>query len=149
MIERREMDLYGKLKAFRMMLIDDDEWIRNSLRFFFESEGCRLLALETAEEGLEALEKENYDIIIVDYKLPGMDGLRFLEAIQISHPAAIKLLITAYGNEDVISGSRRVGVHEFIQKPFTSKTLEKSLSRLIEERERASRNLEGKQGSSK
>ena len=47
------MDLFSKLKKMRILLIDDDEWIRDSLSLYFEGEGCHLLALETAEEGNE------------------------------------------------------------------------------------------------
>ena len=125
------MDLFSKLKSMKILLIDDDEWIRDSMSIFFESEGCYLLALETAEEGIEELKKEVYDIIIVDYRLPGMDGLEFLRQIQESHPGAIKILITAYGSEEVVSEAMRIGIQDFIEKPFTTKTIEGSLSRLI------------------
>jgi DNA-binding NtrC family response regulator len=119
----------------KILLIDDDEWIRDSLGLYFEGEGCQLLALETAEEGIEALKKQDYDIIVTDYRLPGMDGLEFLKRIQDSHPQAIKILITAYGSEEVVSKAMRIGIHDFIDKPFTAKTIEDSLSRLIEKRE--------------
>ncbi|MFC1857199.1 response regulator [Thermodesulfobacteriota bacterium] len=125
------MDLFGKLKKKKMLLIDDDEWIRDSLCLFFEGEGCRLTALETAEEGLEALKEENYDVIIVDYKLPGMDGLEFLRLIQENDHQPVKILITAYGTEEVASKATGMGIQDFIAKPFTSKIIEKSLSRLI------------------
>ena len=66
----------------KILLIDDDEWIRDSLRLFFEGEECHLKAIEKAEEGLKILKNENYDIIIVDYRLPDMDGLEFLKQIK-------------------------------------------------------------------
>lgn len=129
------MDLFSKLKKMKIMLIDDDEWIRNSLSLFFETEGCYLLALETAEEGIEELKKQHYDIIIFDYRLPGMDGLEFLRRIQDLHPDTMKILITAYGSRELLTEAIRVGVQDFIEKPFTSKTIEGCLSRLIENRE--------------
>ena len=116
----------------KILLIDDDEWIRDSLTLFFENEGCCLVALETAEEGMAALKKKSYDIIIADYKLPGMDGLEFFKHLQKSHPDVIKILITAYGSNGVVSEAFKLGIHDFIDKPFTSKTIESSLSRLIE-----------------
>ena len=128
------MDLFSKLKEMKILLIDDDKWIRDSLSLFFEYEGCHFLALETAEEAMEALKMHNYDIIIVDYKLPGMDGLEFLKRIHESHPDTRKILITAYRNEEVVSEAIRMGVQDFIEKPFTSKIIEASLSRLIEAR---------------
>ena len=126
------MDLFDRLKEMRMLLIDDDEWIRDSLTLFFEGEECHLLALETAEEAMEVLKVQDYDVIIVDYKLPGMDGLAFLDQIQESHPGAMKILITAYKSDGLVSEARRLGTQDFIEKPFTSKTIEESLSRLIE-----------------
>lgn len=114
----------------KILLVDDDEWIRDSLCLLFEAEGCDLLALETAEEGLKALEYQNYDIIISDYKLPGMDGLEFLRQIQASHPNAVKIMITAYMNKSLVSEGRKIGVQDFIAKPFSSETLEASLARL-------------------
>lgn len=119
----------------KILLIDDDKWIRDSLSLFFESEGILLVACETAEEGLETLGDQTYDIIIVDYKLPGMDGLEFLKRIKESHPGSMKVLLTAYKEDKVIAETNRIGVDDFIEKPFTAKTIEESLSRLIEKRE--------------
>ena len=125
------MDLFSKLKKKKILLIDDDEWIRNSMILFFETEGCQLLALETAEEAIEALEQQHYDVIITDYRLPGMDGLQFLNRIQSLYPDALKMLITAYRSPEVVSAAIKAGIHDFIEKPFTSETIEDSLSRLI------------------
>ena len=128
------MDLFSELKEMKILLIDDDEWIRDSLSIFFESEGCQLLALETAEEGIEALRNQNYDIIIVDYRLPGMDGLEFLEKISNFKPPAIRILITAYGTKEVIARAMGLGIQDYLNKPFTVEKIEKTLSRLIKNR---------------
>ena len=130
-----KMDLYQKLRNMKILVIDDDEWIRDALTLFFVAERCNLLALATAEEGIEALAKQRYEIIICDYKLPGMDGLGFFKAIQKSHPDALKVLVTAYGNEGMANEATRIGVHDFIQKPLTTDALEKSLVSLIQQYE--------------
>lgn len=123
---------FDKLKKMKMLLIDDDEWIRDSLSIYFESMGCHLNALETAEEGIEALKSQDYDIVVTDYRLPGMDGLEFLKHVQRRHPHAMKILITAYRSEEVVSEAIKMGIHDFIDKPFTAKTIEDSLSRLLQ-----------------
>ena len=125
------MDLFSKLKKMRILLIDDDEWIRDSLSLYFEGEGCHLLALETAEEGIEALKGQNYDIIMVDYRLPGMDGLEFLKRIQGPYPHTMKVLITAYKSKEVVSKAMKIGIDDFIEKPFTTRNIEEALYRLI------------------
>jgi len=137
----KQMGLYSKLKDIKILLVDDDEWIRDSLSLFFEAEGRHLLAVETAEEGMEALKKQSYDIIISDYRLPGMDGLAFFKLVEESHPDAIMILVTAYGNIDIASEAIRIGIHDLIQKPFTAETIEKSLWWLIEKRKKESGHL--------
>ena len=62
------MDIFNRIKNMKIMLVDDDEWIRDSLALFFEAEGCNLLTFETAEEGMEAVKQQAYDIVISDYK---------------------------------------------------------------------------------
>ena len=125
------MELYEKLKTMQILLIDDDEWIRDAMQLFFESEGCPIKTLETAEEGIRELEKNPYDIIIADYRLPGTDGLKFLKMTSGIYPRALKILITAYGSEQLVSEARRIGIQDFIEKPFTTRTLEMSLSKLV------------------
>jgi len=129
------MDLFKKLKGMEIMLIDDDEWIRDSLCIFFESEGCHITALETAEEGMEAIKKHDYDILVTDYRLPGMDGLEFLRHVRGTQPHIMTILITAYKSEDIVSEAIKLGVQDFIDKPFTTQTIEESLSRLLKKRE--------------
>ena len=129
------MDLFSKIREMKILLIDDDEWIRDSLSIFFEAEGCRVMALETAEEGLSAVEDQAFDLIIVDYKLPGLDGIEFLKRIRYTQPDAIKLLITAYRSENVISEAKKLKVQGFIEKPFTSETIMASLAYTIKIRD--------------
>ena len=128
------MDIFSKLRNMKILLIDDDEWIRDSLSIFFEAEGCHIVSVETAEEGLEALRLQKYDIIITDYKLPGMDGIEFLKHIQTSQQNAKKIMITAYKSETVVKEAKKAGVQHLIAKPFTSDTIEASLTFLAADR---------------
>lgn len=134
------MELYNKLKEMKIVLVDDDELIRDSLGLFLESEGCQLQAFATAEEGVGALAKQPYDIIIADYKLPGMDGLEFFKKIQGFSSPALKILITAYGSEEIFFEAKKAGVLAIIEKPFTSKMLEDSLATLLEKYDNRGRN---------
>ena len=119
------------------MLIDDDEWIRDSLTLFFESEQCHLNAVETAEEGLESLRNQRYDIIITDYWLPGMNGLKFFKRIFETSRDAIKILITAHGSPEISEEAKKLHVHALIAKPFSSDTVVNVLQQLVETDETA------------
>jgi len=129
---RKKSHVYNKLRKMKILLIDDDELIRDSLSLFFSGEGVYLSAFETAEKGLEELEKNNYDIIVVDYRLPGMDGVEFFKHIRETQKKTLKILTTAYKDHKVVSEAYKIGIQDFIEKPFTSKTIERVLSLLIE-----------------
>ena len=118
-----------------ILLIDDDQWIRDAMRIFFETESCKILALETAEEALKMISQQEYDIVICDYKLPGLNGLTFLKEVRQTQPDALTVLITAYKTDDLVSEAKKNGVHGFIAKPFTSETIEAALSHLIARRQ--------------
>jgi len=124
------MNIFSKLKDLDILLVDEDEWIRDSLSLFFESEDCSLVTLETAEKALIALNRRKFDIIITDYKLPGMDGIALLKKIKTSHPKAVKILITAYATDAVVRQARQAGAQQLIQKPFTSDTIVTCLAKL-------------------
>ena len=130
------MDVFSKIREMKILLIDDDEWIRDSLSIFFEAEGCRVLALETAEEGLSVVQDQTFDLIMVDYKLPGLDGLEFLKRIHHQQLGAIKVLITAYRNDSIVSEAKKLKIQGFIEKPFTSDTIMASLAHLIRMRDK-------------
>ena len=125
------MDVFSKLKYKKILLIDDDEWIRDAMRIFFETESCKITALETAEEALKMLHQQDYDIVICDYKLPGLSGLTFLKEVRQAQSDALTIMITAYKTADLVSEAKKIGIHGFIAKPFTSETIEAALSHLI------------------
>ena len=126
-------DLFEKLKKMQILLIDDDACIRHAMSLFFTAEGCSLSVVPSAEAALDKLSRHTYDIILVDYNLPKMDGLQLLEQIQNSSTQIMKILITAYGSNEVVSAARGLGVHEVIEKPFTSEILEHTLSHLLDQ----------------
>jgi DNA-binding NtrC family response regulator len=129
------MELFDKLKDLKTLLVDDDDLIRDSLGLAFTNHGCMLVSCETAEKGLQALQEENFDIIISDLKLPGMDGLEFFKLVKDSHPKSIRLLITAYGSKDTVAEASRQGIHDIVEKPYSLQQLIKALASLIERRE--------------
>ena len=128
------MDLFVRLQGMRVLLVEDDQWIRDSLRRFFANENCALMAVETGEDALEIIKDNACDIIITDYRLPGMDGLEFLKKAQDINAQVKKILLTAYMTEAVISEAFRLGVHEFIEKPFSTEDLEEALVRILEKK---------------
>jgi CheY-like chemotaxis protein len=119
----KKMNPFDELKKVKTLLVDDDEFIRDSLKIAFTTKGCSMRVAETAEEGLQAIKEEQFDIIISDYRLTGMNGLDFLKLTTVTHPDAIRFLITAYRDDYIFSDALRTGIDEFIEKPFAVKAL--------------------------
>ena len=126
------------LKSRRVLLVDDDQSIRHSLSYYFRNKVGSFMALETAEEALGHLQDQVYDVVICDYRLPGMNGLGFFQQLNRRLPGALKILITAFGSLDVAMEAIKMGVHDFIMKPFQAATVEKSITGLIAKQKKES-----------
>jgi DNA-binding NtrC family response regulator len=131
-METQKPEFSELLKSKKILLIDDDQYIRNSLAYYFKKKTLSFVTLESAEEALELLKKEPFDVIICDYKLPRMNGLDFFFHLYELQPEALRIFITAYANDEVAIRAGGIGIDDFIEKPFTTKDIEESLQRLLE-----------------
>ena len=116
------MNDFLTLKSLKTLLIDDNVIVRDTMQMIFSQKGCLIKACETAEEGLQALEEEWFDIIISDLQLPGIDGVEFFKRAIRSQPDTVRILISGYGNQRAVSEAFEIGVHAFIKKPFNLTT---------------------------
>jgi DNA-binding NtrC family response regulator len=117
------MITHSNLKYLKTLLIDDNEFIRNSMEIAFRQKGYPLRTAATAEEGLEKMAVENFAIVISDYRLPGINGLTLLKHAGGARPDMIKILISACGDHATVAAAYAIGVHDYLQKPFTLDTL--------------------------
>lgn len=115
-----------RMRGQKIILIDDDEFIRDSLFRLFTNRVAHFLAVDSAEKGLAALQESHFDVIICDYNLPGISGLEFFKRIATSHPSSYKILITA--NTYVLELATQTTIDEVMQKPFSVELIIKSLT---------------------
>ena len=109
--------------AARVLLIDDDAGIRESMRMPLEYEGYEYSDAASAEEGLAAIARESPDIVFLDIKMPGMDGLEALTRIKANDEALPVVMISAHGNAQVGMEATKRGADDFIEKPFGAERL--------------------------
>jgi DNA-binding NtrC family response regulator len=125
------VDIYRELKTLQILFIGNDEWIRDSMKLFFEDEGCLLHTLETAEEAIEKIKKNHYDLIIADDQLPGMDGITFFKYLQSIRPDTRKILIVFDKSKSLLAALKNLNINDLIEKPFMPDTLETSLKKTM------------------
>jgi DNA-binding NtrC family response regulator len=117
------MNFFNEIKKLKTLLVDDDEFIRDALKIAFSAKGCAIQVAESAEDGLRAIREEKFDIIISDFRLPGMNGLDFIRKTVAAQPDAVRFLITAYRDDRIRSEALKMGATQFIDKPFSVKAL--------------------------
>ncbi|MGW8325346.1 MAG: sigma-54-dependent transcriptional regulator, partial [Desulfobacterales bacterium] len=105
-------------KKMSIMIVDDEAIVRESLFHWFKKYGH---VVETASSGFEALEKlETYpfQLLFVDIKMPGMDGIELLEKVKEEYPDTLVIIITAYGSIESAVKAMRIGATDYLLKPF-------------------------------
>ena len=117
-----------------ILLIDDEESMRHMLSVLLKKAGYEAKSVESAEEGLGAMEREDFDFILCDIKMPGMGGIGFLEALKEKGLEQTVIMMSAYGTIENAIECMKLGAYDFISKPFKTDEIILAL-RKAEERE--------------
>ena len=99
-------------------IIDDDSSIRWVLEKALSSAGLEVSSFETADSALEHISISQPDVIITDIRMPGMDGLDFLEILNTKHPEIPAIIMTAHSDLDSAVSAYQGGAFEYLPKPF-------------------------------
>ena len=102
----------------RILVIDDEAEIRRSVRMILEYEGYDVLEAASGPEGIALAEKESPDLIFLDIKMPGMDGLEVLQRIKSSNDAIPVVIISGHGTVSTAVEATKAGGFDFIEKPL-------------------------------
>jgi two-component system response regulator AtoC len=117
--ERLNQQLSGK----KVLLIEDNETVLRALHTAFDYSGCIVTAVATAEEGLIEIDREMFDLIVCDYRLPGKNGAQFFSDTESHTKHSVKILISAYGFSDFSDNEKDIGIDAFFEKPFSVQEL--------------------------
>ena len=104
----------------RILVIDDEAAIRDSLRMILEYEGYEFLGAATGQDGLAMVERENPDLVFLDIKMPGMDGLEVLQRIKASNDTVPVVMISGHATVTTAVDATKLGALDFIEKPLAS-----------------------------
>jgi two-component system nitrogen regulation response regulator NtrX len=118
----------------RVLVIDDEMAIRDSLRMTLEYEGYDVSGAATGQEGLTLVDREPPDIVLLDVKMPGMDGLEVLERLHATHETLPVIVVSGHGTISTAVEATKKGAFDFIEKPFASDRLLVSLRNALDQR---------------
>lgn len=118
----------------KVLAIDDDGLVRKSLEVFFRDAGYEATIAPSGADALGYLARRHYDLVITDIRMPGMDGLQVIQAVhdycdQVRKPYIPTIVLTAYNDEAVRLSAEKMGVREFVLKPFKLEDFQKTLER--------------------
>src|SRR4030043_820025 len=128
------------MREEKILVIDDDRIILDSLCEFLSLEGFRTNGAETYKGALAELEKESYSLIITDVNLPDGDGLELLDIIREEHPQTVTIVITGYGTIESAVRAIKQGAYDYLTKPVIDDELRLAVERAIKQQSLMSEN---------
>lgn len=112
----------------RILVVDDEETMRRSLAEILRLEGCQVQAVSSGEAALEILRRDTIDLMLLDLKMPGMDGLEVLRESARLVPETQVVLLTAHGSLESAIEALRHGAHDYLLKPASPGQIVRSVA---------------------
>lgn len=106
-----------KLNA-RVLLVDDEEDFLESLSGRLETRGLKVTGATRGEEAVDLVDKQDFDAIVLDLAMPGMDGLETLKKIREKHPEAEIIMLTGHASVKSSVEAMKLGAEDYLEKPF-------------------------------
>jgi len=117
----------------KILILDDEEGICEQLGGFFKYRGYKVLSATNGKDAIAIIKKENPEILLLDIKMAGIDGLEVLKKAKKENADVKAVMITALDGEETKSQAKELGADEYITKPFSYDVLEKLIIRLVNE----------------
>jgi nitrogen regulation protein NR(I) len=115
----------------KILIIDDDEGLNHFLSRFFKRKGYAVTACANGKAALETLALQSFDLVLLDYKMPGLNGLEVLKNIKSTQVKTPVILMTAYSNTDTAIEAMKRGAYDYLVKPFERDELSRVVSEAL------------------
>ena len=115
----------------KILVIDDEPGIRDLLDTLLRRKGYDVVLAENGQKGLDLFRRERPDVIVLDLKMPGMDGLTVLQQVRSLDPKKPVIILTGAGTTEMEQKVRALGATEYVEKEFSLHRLGDSLKRLL------------------
>ncbi|MDT8426383.1 MAG: ATPase, T2SS/T4P/T4SS family [Methyloprofundus sp.] len=120
--------------VYRILLVDDEPNVLSALRRIFRRENYQIETAMSGEEALQVLTKNDFQLMISDFKMPHMDGAELLKRVKAVYPEMIRIMLTGYADTDAVMGAINQGaVYKFILKPWNDDDLRVTVALALEQ----------------
>ncbi len=116
-------------EELRVLVVDDEEMLRNLLARILEREGYSVSTASGAKQALASLEKSDFQIMVSDVKMPEMNGFELLKAAKHKYPQMAVVMMTAFGDDYTVQQALGLGADGYVAKPFKSHDLTSEVER--------------------
>src|SRR5476649_2859794 len=113
----------------KLLLIDDEEDVRYSFQRIFDSPEIEFATASSGEEGLKVIPKFKPDLVLMDVRMGGMNGLETLRRIRATNPKLLVILMTAYGTTQTAIEAMKLGAYDYLLKPFDAVKIKELVGR--------------------
>lgn len=107
------------MNKVKILIIDDEEIVRMSCQRILTPEGYEVKTVGGAKEGFGILEKESYDVVLTDLKMPDIDGIEVLARVKKDWPEVEVIVVTGYQTIHTAVQAIKLGAFDYLEKPFT------------------------------
>ena len=114
----------------KILVIDDEPGIRDLLDTLLTRKGFHVVVADSGQKGLEMVRRQQFDVVVLDLKMPGMDGLTVLQQVRSLSPAQPVIILTGAGTETE-QQVRALGASEFVEKAFSLHLLGDAIKRQL------------------
>ena len=115
----------------KILVIDDEQGIRDLLDMLLSRKGYDVVLAASGQKGLEIFRRERPDVVVLDLKMPGMNGLTVLQQVRSLNPKQPVIILTGAGTPESEQHVRALGVTEYVEKEFSLHLLGDALKRLL------------------
>ena len=128
------------MKDYNILVIDDEATQRDVLTGYLKKKGYKIFSASSGKEGIEIAKKNPVDIILSDFKMPDLNGIKVLEQVKKINPEISFVIVTAYGTVENAVKAMRIGAFDYISKPVDLDELDLMIERIIEHKNLKSEN---------
>lgn len=118
----------------QILIVDDEKNVRLMLKQALSNEDYEVRTAVNGEDGLEKMAEKNADIVLLDMKLPGMEGMQVLQEIRKESPGTQVIMITAYGSVETAVEAMKLGAIDYLRKPFSAGQIRELIKEVLDRR---------------